>query len=200
MQGGGGVAATILEVSFATTFGTDETDKSERTVKVEQLKAAVKAAHTEVSAVRAATQRLEQQDKFLAGFVDTALGVGKTGESKVESITDLTKVQEVFDFFENKATTLDQNKRELQAKREAAELVARAAEQELAKYQSSINSNKRSNDVTVQLMTTQEANGKPIILRISYMVGLISSFSQCLCTMSKLCLRVLCVVCALKAA
>mmetsp|Transcript_62201 Transcript_62201/g.86482 ORF Transcript_62201/g.86482 Transcript_62201/m.86482 type:complete len:628 (-) Transcript_62201:1876-3759(-) len=171
VQGGGGVAATILEVSFATTYRAEDT--TERADKVSKLEATAKAARLEVNKIRAAVQRIEQQDKFLAGFVDTALGVGKTGDTKeaaqTQLVNDLTKVQDVFDFFEKKSASIDECKRGLQQQREQAEVVARAAEHELAKHKSQ-SSDKPSNDVTVQLATETEANGKTLILRVSYMV------------------------------
>ena len=79
---------------------------------------------------------------------------------------------QVFEFFNESADQLDSKQRQLQAERTEAEKVARQAESELAKYESmhGAGSNQQSNDVTVQLATTAEANGNPLVLRVSYMV------------------------------
>eukprot|EP00037_Helgoeca_nana_P022149 m.225530 g.225530 ORF g.225530 m.225530 type:complete len:646 (-) comp25904_c0_seq1:89-2026(-) len=169
---GEGVAATILEVSFAKTYGMDEGNKSEHSEKVKDLMEKAKVARAEVARLRAAAMRVEQQDKFLAGFVDTALN-GNAGDGKApppQLTENLGKVQEIFEFFSTKATSIDAAKRDLQTEREEAEVASRSADQELSKYRSIHASNKPSNDITVQLTTLSDANDRPLLLKVSYMV------------------------------
>jgi hypothetical protein len=132
-----------------------------------------KVARAEVARLRAAAMRVEQQDKFLAGFVDTALN-GNAGDGKApppQLTENLGKVQEIFEFFSTKATSIDAAKRDLQTEREEAEVASRSADQELSKYRSIHASNKPSNDITVQLTTLSDANDRPLLLKVSYMVS-----------------------------
>ena len=85
------------------------------------------AARDEVAKLRASQQRIEQQDKFLAGFVNTALGSGDKPQPApgfppppAPLASDLGKVSEVFSFFEQKATYIDGSRRQLQVRQSLA--------------------------------------------------------------------------------